>query len=136
MLNFVTFRIEDMQTDSQDSLFSKRKRLPWLLGILIFIIMLFAVEYFVGWKVVLIQWQSVPINTLIPALILFACSYLLRAWRIYDLCQPTLNGRFIAVLKLSVLHLYANNMLPMRLGEVSIVDARSSKQNRGAQTSA
>ncbi|WP_051222118.1 lysylphosphatidylglycerol synthase transmembrane domain-containing protein [Neptunomonas japonica] len=117
MLNFVTFRIEDMQTDTQESLFSKRKRLPWLLGILIFIIMLIAVEYIVGWKAVLTQWQAVPSSTLLPALALFACSYLLRAWRIYDLCQPSLHGRFIAVLKLSVLHLYANNMLPMRLGE-------------------
>ena len=117
MLNFVTFRIEDMQTNPQESLFSKRKRLPWLLGALIFTAMLIAVEYVVGWKTVLAQWQTVPSNTLLPALILFAGSYLLRALRIYDLCQPTLHGRFIAVLKLSVLHLYANNMLPMRLGE-------------------
>ncbi|SIS84805.1 lysylphosphatidylglycerol synthase transmembrane domain-containing protein [Neptunomonas antarctica] len=106
-----------MQTATQESLFSKRKRLPWLLGILIFIIMLVAVEYIVGWKSVLAQWQTVPLNTLVPALVLFAGSYLLRAWRIYDLCQPDLQGRYIAVLKLSVLHLYANNMLPMRLGE-------------------
>ncbi len=106
-----------MQNATQYKLFSKRKLLPWTVGILIFIAMLVTVEYIVGWTAVFAQWKTMPLSTLIPALILFAASYLLRAWRIYDLCQPDLKGRFISVLKLSVLHLYANNMLPMRLGE-------------------
>lgn len=106
-----------MQNTTQNKLFAKQKRLPWIIGTLIFIVMLVAVEYIVGWKAVFAQWQTMPLSTLIPALLLFAASYVLRALRIYDLCQPDLKGRFISVLKLSVLHLYANNMLPMRLGE-------------------
>ena len=106
-----------MQNTAQYKPFSKRKLIPWTLGILIFVSMLIAVEYIVGWMTVFAQWKSMPLSILIPALVLFAASYLLRALRIYDLCQPELKGRFTSVLKLSVLHLYANNMLPMRLGE-------------------
>jgi len=106
-----------MQTPSTDTPSSRKKHLSWLAGGLIFVVMLIAVEAFVGWQAVLAQWKSVPLSTLIPALLLFALSYLLRAIRIYDLCQPALKGRLLSVTKLSVLHLYANNMLPMRLGE-------------------
>ncbi len=106
-----------MPQAAQESLFSKRKRIPWLIGISIFFLMIIAVDKIVGWQSVLQQWQSVPLSTLLPSLCLFAASYLLRALRIYDMCLPNLKGRFIAILKLSVLHLYANNMLPMRLGE-------------------
>ena len=106
-----------MPPASPESLFSKGKRLSWLIGIAVFILMIIAVDKIVGWQSVLQQWQAVPASTLIPSLALFAASYLLRALRIYDMCLPDLKGRFIAILKLSVLHLYANNMLPMRLGE-------------------
>lgn len=106
-----------MSTATKDRTRAAKRLLKWGLGAAIFVAMVIAVEYVLGWKAVLTQWQTVPASTLIPALLLFAASYLLRALRIYDLGQPLLKGRFITVTKLSVLHLYANNMLPMRLGE-------------------
>jgi uncharacterized membrane protein YbhN (UPF0104 family) len=45
-------------------------------------------------------------------------SYLLRGVRIHDYFRPRLDGRFPTVLRLSVLHNTANNLLPMRVGEM------------------
>ena len=45
-------------------------------------------------------------------------SYGLRALRIYDWFAPRFKGHGLAVLRLSVLHNMANNLLPMRAGEL------------------
>ena len=49
---------------------------------------------------------------------LTALSYCLRGVRIHDYFGPRLQDRFPAVLRLSVLHTTANNLLPMRVGEL------------------
>ena len=53
-----------------------------------------------------------------PPIALTALSYCLRGIRIHDYFRPRLRGRFLAVLRLSVLHTTANNLLPMRAGEL------------------
>lgn len=64
-----------------------------------------------------------PWRTLSPALLgllvaLSALSWVLRAVRAYDFFQGQVRGRFPAVLRLSLLHNVANNLLPMRSGEL------------------
>jgi uncharacterized membrane protein YbhN (UPF0104 family) len=49
---------------------------------------------------------------------LTALSYALRAVRVYDWFSPLMKGQFPSVLRLSVLHNTANNLLPMRTGEM------------------
>jgi uncharacterized membrane protein YbhN (UPF0104 family) len=46
-------------------------------------------------------------------------SYVLRAVRAYDALRTLVRGRFLAMLRVTVLHTTANNLLPMRLGEAA-----------------
>lgn len=72
----------------------------------------------VGWAPLLSPWRDLGVAQLIPPFGLTALSYFLRAVRVHDYFRPALDGRFISVLKLSVLHNTANNLLPMRAGEM------------------
>lgn len=94
-----------------------KQRTSWLSGGLLCALLLISVHYVVGWPALLAYWRSVPIGQLALALGLFAISYILRAARIYQLCYIQLQGHWLTVIKLSVLHQFANNILPMRLGE-------------------
>ena len=90
----------------------------WLLGIALFAVVIVIVEVQVGWGKTLAYWQFIPLPTLVLAFSLFAGSHIVRAYRIYDLVLSTRAVPFFAVVKLSALHQFANNLLPMRLGEV------------------
>ena len=90
----------------------------WLLGIALFALVLVIVEVQVGWVETLAYWQLMPLPTLTLAFLLFAGSHIVRAYRIYDLVLSARAVPFFAVIKLSALHQFANNLLPMRLGEV------------------
>jgi uncharacterized membrane protein YbhN (UPF0104 family) len=71
-----------------------------------------------GWGRLLAPWRTFPPGLLAWLLLLTALSYGLRAVRVYDWWRPRLAGRFWVVLRLSVLHNAANNLLPMRSGEM------------------
>jgi uncharacterized membrane protein YbhN (UPF0104 family) len=90
----------------------------WLLGGLLLAAVLLTVELSLGWKALLAPWASLPAQALLGAFSLTAASYLLRAVRVQAYFQPALSGRFLTVLRLSVLHNAANNLLPMRAGEL------------------
>lgn len=77
-----------------------------------------AVDKSVGWVTLLSPWHTLSPWLLAWAFALTALSYLLRAVRVYDFFGDLVRGRFSAVLRLSVLHNTANNLLPMRAGEV------------------
>lgn len=76
------------------------------------------VEATLGWSAVLAPWATLPLSVLMGAFLLTTTSYLLRAVRVLVYFQAELSGRFSAVLRLSVLHNTANNLLPMRAGEM------------------
>ncbi len=90
----------------------------WFFGALLLGALLFVVSQTLGWERLLSPWGTLDWRTLLGAAGLTALSYGLRALRIYDYFQPRLRGRFPAVLRLSVLHNSANNLLPMRAGEL------------------
>ncbi len=90
----------------------------WLLGSVLLGALLIAVELSLGWAALLAPWATLPPLVLIGAFFLTATSYLLRAVRVRVYFRTELEGRFAAVLRLSVLHNTANNLLPMRAGEM------------------
>lgn len=90
----------------------------WVLGGLLLAVVLLTVELSLGWKALLAPWASLSAQGLLGAFSLTAASYLLRAVRVQVYFQSTLMGQFPAVLRLSVLHNAANNLLPMRAGEL------------------
>jgi uncharacterized membrane protein YbhN (UPF0104 family) len=92
----------------------------WLLGLLLLALVLVVVELTLGWSVVLAPWATLPPLVLLGAFWLSAASYLLRAVRVRVYFSELLAGQgsFATVLRLSVLHNTANNLLPMRAGEL------------------
>jgi len=90
----------------------------WLLGGLVLAALIAGVELTVGWGTLLTPWRTLgPLDLAAPVL-LTGSSYFLRGVRIHDYFRPRLDGRFPTVLRLSVLHNTANNLLPMRTGEM------------------
>ncbi|MBK5931453.1 lysylphosphatidylglycerol synthase transmembrane domain-containing protein [Halochromatium salexigens] len=90
----------------------------WLVGAVLLTVVVGLVETMIGWSAVLEPWALLPPGVLAVAFLLTAMSYLLRAVRVRVYFQTALSGRFLAVLRLSVLHNTANNLLPMRAGEM------------------
>lgn len=95
------------------------KSLKFWLGAGLLILLLALVEQSYGWGAVLSSWQQVPAHSLIIALLLMLLSYLLRALRFYDFFQSYCHGRFILLTRITVLHNFFNNLMPMRSGEAS-----------------
>ena len=56
---------------------------------------------------------------LLGLLALATLSYVLRAVRAWDALRAQVGGRFLTMLRITVLHTAANNLLPMRLGEAA-----------------
>lgn len=94
------------------------KTRDWVIGGLLLAAVLLGVSLTVGWRVLLAPWRELTWGALLFPFGLTALSYFLRSVRIYDYFRPRLDGRFLMVLRLSVLHNTANNLLPMRAGEM------------------
>lgn len=88
-------------------------------GVLLLVALIWLVEDSYGWQAVLASWQSIPPQSLAIALGLMLVSYLLRAVRFYDFFHHHCHGHFIRLLRVTVLHNFFNNMLPMRSGETA-----------------
>jgi uncharacterized membrane protein YbhN (UPF0104 family) len=91
----------------------------WALALLIFFAFVGWLEHLIGWKRLLVPWLSLSPPTLLAALVLMLGTYALRALRIYDYFSPALHGQFAATLRLTMLHNFFNNLLPMRTGEAA-----------------
>lgn len=89
----------------------------WAIGGGILAALLLWVHFTIGWGVLLQPWQEISLTTLAGLLALSFISYLLRAIRIQVYFPLLLEGRFLTTLRLSILHNFANNLLPMRAGE-------------------
>jgi uncharacterized membrane protein YbhN (UPF0104 family) len=90
----------------------------WLIGAALFAGLYIAVDQTVGWGPLLAPWRTLSPLVLGTAFLLTALSYLLRAVRVYDYFGPLVRGHLMAVVRLSVLHNTANNLMPMRSGEM------------------
>ncbi|MBK1653515.1 lysylphosphatidylglycerol synthase domain-containing protein [Allochromatium vinosum] len=90
----------------------------WLLGGALLLALVVAVEFLVGWGPLLAPWRELSPWLLAWLFLLTAMSYGLRAVRVSDYFGARLTGRFPAVLRLTILHNTANNLLPMRTGEL------------------
>lgn len=91
----------------------------FLLGVLIFLGCVAAVQIYYGWGRMLAPWREIAPLALLSALILTFISYALRSVRVYDYFHVSLRGRFTLCLKLTLQHNLLNNLLPMRSGEIS-----------------
>jgi uncharacterized membrane protein YbhN (UPF0104 family) len=105
------------------------KARDWVLGAVLLVVLVLAIHLTLGWGTLLAPWQTLAPSVLAGLVLLSALSYGLRGVRIYDWfclgCDPKAAamacrcaGQFPAVLRLSVLHNTANNLLPMRAGEL------------------
>lgn len=90
----------------------------WLLGAALLVVVLVAVQFGLGWRALLAPWATLPPLLLAGAFGLTAASYSARAVRVRVYFATELAGRFPAVVRLSFLHNTANNLLPMRVGEM------------------
>jgi len=90
----------------------------WIIGLLMLAAVIVGVALTIGWGPLLAPWLAFSPVALAPLLALSALSYFLRAVRVWDYFRPRFDGRFPTVLRLSVLHNVANNLLPMRAGEM------------------
>jgi glycosyltransferase 2 family protein len=90
----------------------------WVLGAALFVGLVLAVGLTVGWGPLLAPWLTLDPRVLVGLVLLSALSYTLRAVRVHDWFRPRLDGHFVALLRLTILHNTANNLLPMRAGEL------------------
>lgn len=90
----------------------------WLIGGVLLTGLVVAVQLTLGWGALLAPWLAFSPLLIVWLFGLTALSYGLRALRIYDWFSPRFKGHGLAVLRLSVLHNMANNLLPMRSGEL------------------
>ena len=102
----------------QDSRLRIGRARDWIIGGILLAVVVLGVALAVGWGPLLAPWRTLTPAELLPPILLTALSYCLRGVRILDYFRPRLQGRFLTVLRLSVLHTTANNLLPMRAGEM------------------
>jgi uncharacterized membrane protein YbhN (UPF0104 family) len=81
--------------------------------------LLWLVERAYGWQAVLASWKVIPLQSLLIAMSLMLLSYLLRAMRFYDFFYSNCRGQFLRLTRITVLHNFFNNLLPMRSGEAA-----------------
>ncbi len=104
---------------------SKSPELPglcpwqWLLGVAVLIVLLQIIEHQVGWQAVVSPWQNMSFAQGAAIFGLMLASHLLRALRIHYLLSHTTPSRLWPMFKLSAVHQFFNNLLPMRLGEAA-----------------
>jgi uncharacterized membrane protein YbhN (UPF0104 family) len=92
----------------------------WLFGGLLLVLLWVWVDRQVGWSNLLGPWRSLSPVDLAWLVLLSLLSYGFRGVRLYRYFPRLLQGRFLATLRLSVLHNVANNLLPMRAGEAAM----------------
>ena len=91
----------------------------WLVGGALLVALVAWVHHAVGWAALLAPWRELSFTHLLGLLALSGLSYALRAVRAYDALRALVGGRFLLMLRVTVIHTTANNLLPMRLGEAA-----------------
>lgn len=95
----------------------KKPLRDWLIGTTILAALLIWVHLEIGWARLLSPWSQISMTDLVMLLALSLLSYIFRGIRLYDYFPELLRGHLPATIRLSILHNFANNLLPMRTGE-------------------
>ncbi len=99
-----------------------RGRGRWIrlaLGTAIAVAFAAAVEWYLGWGRLLQPWRELPVVVVAVPAALFLASHGLRALRVHDFFGDAVRERRLACLQLVLRHNLANNLLPMRAGELA-----------------
>jgi glycosyltransferase 2 family protein len=91
----------------------------WVFHISFLLILVLLVEIMIGWSTLLKPWGSIPVDKLLIAIFLLLTSYLFRALRLVFYFDEIRVASSLACLRLSVIHNFYNNLLPMRSGELA-----------------
>jgi glycosyltransferase 2 family protein len=94
------------------------KTLRWFIATTLFLALAIGVEYTIGWRSILEDWQALSVSNLLFLTLLTFISYLLRAERVFNYFASESHSR-VSYIKISFLHNALNNFLPMRLGEAA-----------------
>ncbi len=94
------------------------RRRDWLLGVAVLALLMAVVEWSIGWTLLLQPWRALSPLVLAWLFGLTALSYALRAVRLRTILQPFGIRHFPLLLRLTIFHNVANNLLPMRSGEL------------------
>jgi glycosyltransferase 2 family protein len=76
------------------------------------------VQYTLGWGPLLAPWLAFSPLLIAWLFVITAMSYAVRAARVYEWFRPQFSGLFLPLLRLTILHNAANNLMPMRTGEL------------------
>jgi uncharacterized membrane protein YbhN (UPF0104 family) len=90
-----------------------------LLAVIILVAFVAFVEIYFGWWRLLAPWRDISAMAILAAVALTFLTYWLRALRVYDYYRLEMHGRFLACVRLTLLHNLLNNLMPMRTGELS-----------------
>ena len=91
----------------------------WGLGGLLALAVVVGLQWYVGWSRLLGPWLALDGTVLLLAVGLVAVGYLARAARLHVLFVSRTAGRARLCVKLILLNTLANNLVPMRAGELS-----------------
>ena len=114
-----TKHAQDSSTNSATVKSPLAVTLRYLVGSILLLGLILAVETWIGWSALLSPWHSLAPGYLAAGIILIFLSYSLRALRVYDYFLADTRGQFGVCLRLSLQHNLLNNLLPMRAGELS-----------------
>lgn len=95
----------------------KHKR--WLLHGSILLLLVLLVSSTIGWHSLIQPWREIDLVTAVFSILLMLVSYLVRTMRLVSFFQEIPWLRFLDCLRLSLVHNFYNNLLPMRSGELS-----------------
>ncbi len=76
-------------------------------------------EYLIGWRNIWIAWRRVPAALAVLTVFLLVLSYGCRAARLQWYFKKIMVGRFLDALRLTLVHNFLNNLIPLRGGEAS-----------------
>jgi uncharacterized membrane protein YbhN (UPF0104 family) len=93
--------------------------LRWGLSIALLLLFIVLIEGYIGWVKLVRPWLAVDKGLLSLMLAMVLASYAIRAVRLYVYFHAELQGEFPLALKLMLQHNLANNLLPMRSGELT-----------------
>lgn len=90
------------------------------LGYLVAGLYVAAVEYFIGWESLLSVWAEIPAAPMLSAFGCVIASYFVRGFRLHQYFRQETKGQYLKSLSIVLNHNAWNNLLPARLGEVSL----------------
>ena len=90
------------------------------LGYLIAGLYIAGVEYFIGWDSLLSVWSQIPAMPMLSAFGCVLASYFVRGVRLHQYFRQETEGQYLKSFSIILSHNAWNNLLPARLGEISL----------------